>query len=56
MAIVVAKSKEQDFLLTWIANSRIPDSVVGTHRMPYAPFTPPSIPEEGSLENPFHHR
>lgn len=39
--VVYAKSKEQDFLMTWIANARLPDSVVGLHPMPYAPFTPP---------------
>ena len=54
-AIVYAKSREQDFLLTWIANARIPDSVVGTHIMPFAPFTPSRNPEESSSENPFHH-
>lgn len=44
--IVYAKSKEQDFLQTWLANARIPDSVVGTHRMPHAPFTPRTPTEE----------
>src|SRR4051812_38431105 len=46
MGVVYAKSKEQDFLQTWIGNSRIPDSIVGTHRMPHAPFTPRMNPEE----------
>lgn len=44
--VVYAKSKEQDFLQTWLGNARIPDSIVGTHRMPHAPFTPRAVPEE----------
>lgn len=45
--VVYAKSKEQDFLQTWIGNGRIPDFIVGTHRMPHAPFTPrPLLKEE----------
>ena len=44
--VVYAKSKEQDFLQTWTLNSRIPNSIVGTHRMPHAPFTNPKYPEE----------
>jgi hypothetical protein len=44
--VVYAKSKEQDFLQTWTLNSRIPNSIVGTHRMPHAPFTNHSTQEE----------
>jgi hypothetical protein len=46
LGVVYAKSKEQDFLQTWIGNVRIPDSLVGTHRMPHAPFTPRPVPKE----------
>jgi hypothetical protein len=34
--IVFAKSKEQDFLITWMGNARIPDSIVGVHPVPYS--------------------
>ena len=37
--IVYAKSKEQDFLITWIGNSRIPDSLIGVHPVPFGPLT-----------------
>ena len=53
--VVYAKSKEQDFLMTWMGNARIPDTLVGLHPMPYEPFTQnPS--EEFSSENTFHNR
>jgi hypothetical protein len=38
--IVYAKSKEQDFLITWIGNARIPDSLVCVHPVPYGPILP----------------
>ena len=47
--IVYAKSKEQDFLTTWIGNSRIPDSIIGVHPVPYGPILPIKDPKE---ENP----
>lgn len=37
--VVYAKSKEQDFLMTWIGNARIPDTIVGVHTLPIVPFT-----------------
>jgi hypothetical protein len=37
--VVYAKGKEQDFMKTWIANARLPDSLAGIHPMPYEPFT-----------------
>ena len=39
VAVVYAKGKEQDFLMTFIHNARIPDCLIGTHKMPYMPFT-----------------
>ena len=36
-AVVYAKSKEQDFLHTWMGNRRISNNLVGTHAMPGAP-------------------
>ncbi len=38
--IIYAKSKEQDFLITWIGNARIPDSLIGAHPVPYGPVLP----------------
>ena len=52
--VIHAKSKEQDFLQTWYLNRKIPDSLVGTHFLPFQPFTTPM--EESVHENPFHHR
>lgn len=51
--VVYAKSKEQDFMMTWIANKRIPDSLVGVHPMPFEPFT---ATLEDSREDAFHYR
>lgn len=54
--LIHAKSKEQDFLVTWYYNRAIPDSLVGTHLMPFQPFTRPINMEESTRENPFYHR
>lgn len=44
--VVYAKSKEQDFLITWMGNARIPDSIVGVHPLPYGPILPIREPKE----------
>ena len=44
--VVFAKSEEQDFLITWMGNARIPDSLVGVHPLPYGPILPIRDPKE----------
>ncbi len=59
VVIIHAKSREQDFLVTWYYNRAIPDSIVGKHQMPFhisQPFTRSSNRENIHHENPFYHR